>query len=191
MSPLIYQVHFSGEKAPHFFHSSATTMPTAFPIETSLEFVKLHTECYSLLAKGYTMTNIIYVSQVLAHLLGLLFFNSGQPESALGGENGIDQAIIFMTDHLHTAVTLKDLATHVKLSKPHFAYLFKQATGYSPIEYYIRLKIQLACQYLDLSGLSVHEISKKLGFKDPYYFSRCFHKIMGYSPTDYRNQKKG
>ncbi|WP_425271045.1 helix-turn-helix domain-containing protein [Paenibacillus barcinonensis] len=34
-------------------------------------------------------------------------------------------------------------------------------------------------------------MSSELGFSDPYYFSRLFSKMMGRSPTDYRNQSKG
>ncbi|MGE7057069.1 helix-turn-helix domain-containing protein, partial [Paenibacillus glucanolyticus] len=77
------------------------------------------------------------------------------------------------------------------LSVPHFTFRFKEATGYSPIDYYLRLKIQLACQHLDLTGQSIKEISHRLGFQDPYYFSRLFKKIMGKSPSDYRDTRKG
>lgn len=78
----------------------------------------------------------------------------------------------------------------VRESNP-FIHLFKQVTGYSPIDYYMRLKIQRACQYLDLTDYSVKEISKNVGIEDPYYFSRMFSKIMGQSPSDYRKRQKG
>ncbi|KAA2301349.1 helix-turn-helix transcriptional regulator, partial [Clostridioides difficile] len=86
---------------------------------------------------------------------------------------------------------LKELAAHARLSVPHYSQLFKQATGHSPIDYFLRLKIQHSCRYLDFTDWTVKQISSELGFKDPYYFSRLFSKMMGRSPTDYRNKSKG
>ncbi|GJM79987.1 hypothetical protein HMSSN139_24830 [Paenibacillus sp. HMSSN-139] len=51
--------------------------------------------------------------------------------------------------------------------------------------------MQRAGQLLDLTGLSVKEIAGAVGLSDPYYFSRLFKKIMGYSPTEYRGIPKG
>jgi AraC-like DNA-binding protein len=70
-------------------------------------------------------------------------------------------------------------------------YLFKQETGFPPIDYFLRMKIQRAGQLLDLTENSVKEISSSLGIDDPYYFSRLFKKINNCSPTEYRKRKKG
>ena len=64
--------------------------------------------------------------------------------------------------------------------------LFKQSTGYSPIDYFIQMKMQKASQQLNFSNLSVKAIAMNMGFDDPYYFSRRFRKIMGSSPKIYR-----
>ncbi|HVS95503.1 MAG TPA: helix-turn-helix transcriptional regulator, partial [Puia sp.] len=58
-----------------------------------------------------------------------------------------------------------------------------------PIEYFNHLKIQKACQYLLHTELRIKEIACKLGFEDPFYFSRMFHKLMGMSPNQYRVRK--
>ena len=44
---------------------------------------------------------------------------------------------------------------------------------------------------LDETDMKINQISSKLGLSDPYYFSRMFTKVMGLSPKEYRNQKKG
>ena len=36
------------------------------------------------------------------------------------------------------------------------------------------------------TNLSICEIAQKIGFDDPYYFSRLFKKEMGLSPAHYR-----
>ena len=68
--------------------------------------------------------------------------------------------------------------------------LFQRETGIPPISYLARLKIQKACQYIELSDLKLQDISLALGFEDPAYFSRSFTRIMGMSPSEYRKREK-
>lgn len=57
---------------------------------------------------------------------------------------------------------------------------------YSTIDYFIQIKIQQACQLLDYSNLRINEISSRIGYEDPYYFSRIFKKVTGVSPDNYK-----
>ena len=68
--------------------------------------------------------------------------------------------------------------------------LFKQKTGYAPIDYFIQMKMQKASQQLDFTDHSVKDIAMSMGFDDPYYFSKRFRKIIGLSPKQYRSLKK-
>lgn len=69
--------------------------------------------------------------------------------------------------------------------------LFQKGTGSSPINYFLRLKIQKACQYIELTDLKLQDIATAIGFEEPAYFSRLFTKIMGMTPSAYRKQEKG
>lgn len=143
--------------------------------------------------KGRAYENMVYVSQLLAHLLGLVFFpmenlNGACPE---GKDLPIEESIDLMINNLDKKYSLRQLAQHANLSVTQYSLLFKEKTGFSPVDYFIRLKIQRACQYLDLTDWKVKEIAKKLGFSDLYYFSRSFYEIMHYSPKNYRDIKKG
>jgi len=42
--------------------------------------------------------------------------------------------------------------------------------------------MQEACKYFKMTDLHIYEVSKKLGYQDPYYFPRIFKKIIGISP---------
>jgi AraC family transcriptional regulator of arabinose operon len=46
--------------------------------------------------------------------------------------------------------------------------------------------MQRACRLLEDTGLSIKEISSKLGYDDQFYFSRVFKSINGIAPSDYR-----
>lgn len=80
-------------------------------------------------------------------------------------------------------IMLDDMANHAGLSKSHFSRIFRDQTGYSPVEYFIHLKVQKALSLLVLTKLPVQEIARMVGYADPYYFSRLFKKIVGVSPT--------
>jgi len=59
------------------------------------------------------------------------------------------------------------------------------------MDYFVRLKIQRASLLLDTTSFRVKEIGAKVGFADPYYFSRSFRQVMGMSPRAYRVDPKG
>ncbi|MWV47223.1 helix-turn-helix domain-containing protein [Paenibacillus sp. HJL G12] len=190
----IYWWHMKGEHVQAFFEGFGSDAgPVSLPLEKARQLGELFHEGYALLEQGYTLSHIIYVSQLAGHLAAILRHSRLQPQTggSQHGKHDITQTVRYMMDHLERSVTLKELAAQANVSVPHFTQRFKEATGYSPIDYYLRLKIQLACRHLDLTEQSVKEISHRLGFQDPYYFSRLFKKVMGKPPTEYRDTRKG
>ncbi|MBB3131016.1 AraC-like DNA-binding protein/mannose-6-phosphate isomerase-like protein (cupin superfamily) [Paenibacillus rhizosphaerae] len=173
--------------------TAAVSLPVTLPPDKARQLAELFHEGYALLEQGYTLNHIIYVSQLAHHLAAMLRLCRLQPQDGIfrNSQHDITQTVRYMMDRLEGTVTLKQLAAQARVSVPHFTQRFKEATGYSPIDYYLRLKIQLACRHLDLTEQSVKEISHRLGFQDPYYFSRLFKKIMGKSPSEYRGTRKG
>jgi AraC family transcriptional regulator, arabinose operon regulatory protein len=86
---------------------------------------------------------------------------------------------------------LEELASAAGLSTAHYSTLFRQQTGFAPIDYLIRLRIQHACRLLDTTTLSVAEVAVEVGYEDAFYFTRCFRRVMGRSPRAYRGVPKG
>jgi len=105
-------------------------------------------------------------------------------------EDTINNSIEFMKKNLGHTYNIKELADMLGYSVSHYSALFKKKTGFSPIHYYIQLKIQKSCQYLYFTNMNIKEICNKIGFDDPYYFSRMFKKMMGSSPAKYRSHHK-
>jgi AraC-like DNA-binding protein/mannose-6-phosphate isomerase-like protein (cupin superfamily) len=190
----IYWIHFAGTKAKTFteaFHSSGPEAHRIIP--QTRHRIKVFDEMYGVLERGYSSDNLGYANTCLWHYLGDLCFSvsSGRLQNNNAGIDLVEDSISFMNQNLHRPLSLQELAKHVHYSVSYFSSLFKKETGYSPIDYFIHLKMQKACQYLDLTTLNIYEIADTLGYTDSHYFSRLFHKIMGMSPTEYRSQQKG
>jgi AraC family transcriptional regulator of arabinose operon len=86
---------------------------------------------------------------------------------------------------------LEELATGAGMSITHYCAHFRELTGFAPIDFLIRLRVQHASRLLDTSGLTVAEVAAATGYDDPYYFTRCFRRVMGCSPRQYRKIPKG
>jgi len=96
-----------------------------------------------------------------------------------------------MRSSLARPFRLEELAAAANLSVPHFSELFRQQTGYAPIDYLIRQRIQRACLLLDTTVSAVSKIATEVGYNDPYYFTRSFRRVMGCPPRAYRHIVKG
>lgn len=98
----------------------------------------------------------------------------------------LDGLHAYMRENLHQRLDLAQLAAFCNLSKFHFVNRYRALTGRTPVQHFLHLKIEYACQLLDSSGHSVAQVSEALGYDDSYYFSRLFSKVMGLSPSAYR-----
>ncbi|HEY2580182.1 MAG TPA: AraC family transcriptional regulator [Mucilaginibacter sp.] len=105
-------------------------------------------------------------------------------------EHLVDRSILFMTANVHKRLSVDELASEFCYSPSRYTVLFKQKTGLSPMDYFIKIKIQQACQFLVNSDLFVKEIAGKVGYDDPYYFSRIFKKVAGKGPMEYKYNQK-
>lgn len=98
----------------------------------------------------------------------------------------LDQIQQLMHLRIDRELDLEDLARVASLSKFHFIRKFKQLTGHAPIQHFIHLKMQYACQLLDTTQEPVKRIATRVGYEDPHYFSRLFKRVIGVSPQQYR-----
>jgi transcriptional regulator GlxA family with amidase domain len=98
----------------------------------------------------------------------------------------IDESILYMSQHLNMPLRVATLAARTSLSKSHFNVLFKRYVGSTPIDYFIRLRLQQACRLLQDTEMSVKAIAYTLGYDDPFYFSRIFKSFNRIAPSQYR-----
>lgn len=183
----IYWIHFTGSKADHLFERYAENLqPVVRPIPYYERRIDLFYEIYYSLENGVDAKNIEYAN--IRFFEFITSFIYGVKKKYFGPDNDqVRESINFMKLNLDKSLTIEDLANQLGYSVSHYSNLFKKSTGTSPLHYFNQLKMQEACQFLSFTTLSSKEICFKLGFEDPYYFSRLFKKMMGFSPSKYKN----
>jgi transcriptional regulator GlxA family with amidase domain len=85
-------------------------------------------------------------------------------------------------------VDLTKMAKTAGLEMRTFLRRFKKATTLKPTEYCQRLRIGKSREMLESTRQSIEKISWAVGYEDPASFRRVFYKIMGLTPSDYRNR---
>ncbi len=84
-------------------------------------------------------------------------------------------------------ITLTSLSRKFSISTGYLSILFNDHTGQNFIDYISNLRIQKAKEFLKNSDLRVYEIAERVGYRDAYYFSSAFKRIVGINPTEYRD----
>ena len=185
----IYWVHFAGNNANaiiHHLQKNGSNNPLMVPLneERNGHFEKM----INLLEMADNMDNM--VDAFLAFPYYLTSFKQPLLTQAkqLAGNHPIEQSIAFMKTNIDKMLTLRSLAIQALLSVSHYSTLFQQKTHNSPINYFIFLKMQYACQLLQNTNLPIKQIGLTLGYEDPFHFSRTFTKVIGVSPRGFRTR---
>ena len=190
----IHWCHFVGLEGDYFARLPPEENPTLnIDLQCSATIEAIFQECYRALVGGFVLPRMIYVAKLLHRLLAELCYNNSAFSAGMRTSrfHDLEPTFAFLHQNLHRPVSLAEMAYQAGLSPSHFSYIFKEQTHHTPVDYFIYLKIQHACSLLTLTPLAVKEISQMVGYRDCYYFSRLFKRVMGMSPTEYRRSPKG
>ena len=186
-------LHVTGEQARAFRELLKTTVSSPVIIlGEDLLLNQLFENMLSEMELGYSLSNMIYFCQALAHLYGTivrkrLTGTTSKPDS----HQRISRCIEMMQQHLDSPVPIAELAAAVNLCPAYFSTLFKEHAGYAPKAYFVRLKMHKASQLLLTTTFNIKKIANTVGYDDQLHFSRAFKRINGSSPSEYRLSAKG
>lgn len=93
----------------------------------------------------------------------------------------------YMENNLCYDISLEYLAQITFVSQQHLIRLFKDSTGYTPIQYLNRLRITRSMYLLMRRKDSIAFIATQMGFKSSYAYIKMFKKTTGYTPQQFRN----
>jgi AraC-like DNA-binding protein len=186
----IFWIHLRGEYFDTFYESFSPRgiMPVS---ESAAERIRaLFYRCFDMLEMPYQWEEFLYLCQLGASILSLIpqAVKRGAYKVAPSGSRAVERAVEYMKAHLHERISLEDIARAGQYSPSYIHNLFHKTLGYSPVEYFLRMKMQAAAKDIFFSGKSIRTIAEYYGIPDPYYFSRLFKRVMGMPPTRYRTR---
>jgi len=92
--------------------------------------------------------------------------------------------ISHIEQHFREPLDIPRLQKMSSMSRSSFFRSFKRSTGFSPIDYQLRLRISHASKLLRTGEVSVKEAAFASGFTDSNYFSRQYRKLKGHTPKE-------
>ncbi|MGC9311888.1 MAG: response regulator transcription factor [Sediminispirochaetaceae bacterium] len=100
----------------------------------------------------------------------------------------VEQGCRYIEENYSKDISLEDAAAYCGLSSFYFSRLFKRKKQITFIDYLTKRRIEEARRLLAAEELSIKEISSRIGYSDPNYFTRVFRRVEGVSPSAYRSR---
>ena len=135
-----------------------------------------YSEIENLLTREQVISWMERLKNVLSDCLG---------EQANLTSRSINMARQYVVEHIESHISLQDVADYVSMSPGYLSTLFKKQCGQSFISFVNQIKIERACQMLRDENYRIKEISGRLGYDNPYYFSKVFRRYTGTTPSAY------
>ena len=103
----------------------------------------------------------------------------------------VTKARAYIAEHQDGEIALGDVARAANMSGFYFCKVFKKATGLSFTDYLARTRTERVKQLLLNPHTRVSEAAYAAGFQSLSQFNRVFRRIVGESPSDYRDRLHG
>ena len=100
--------------------------------------------------------------------------------------NLLGEAIRIIRENYHENLSLDSIAQQIYISPYYLSHLFREELGITYLEYLTRIRMEEAKRLLPDRSMTILDISSRVGYEDPGYFSKVFKKNMGVSPNQYR-----
>lgn len=87
-------------------------------------------------------------------------------------------------------LSISRIAEEVFLTPNYISLIFKKETGETITDYITKIRMGKAKELLQTTDLKVMEISERVGYENPHYFSTVFKKTVGVHPLKYRSDQE-
>lgn len=114
-----------------------------------------------------------------------------QPQITPYDEQFMKKVMAYMEEQMDNAeLTIDEFAEQLMLSRTIFYRKLKSIVGLTPVDFIREIRIKRAVQLIDSDEYNFSQVAYMTGFNDPKYFSKCFKKVIGITPSEYKERKK-
>ncbi len=132
----------------------------------------------------HTAESMLALKSILYSLISSIYTE----EANIHSSHAINEVLSYVAKNIKNPnLSVKKICEEFYTSESQLRRNFRKITGLSPNEYIVTLRINKAKSELSYTGKSIADISYECGFSSPYYFSRCFSKYTGMTPSKYRS----
>ena len=176
-------VHFDGNNSYEWFNEIKTqrgqkikcTRQVAEYISNIIKATKLNQSEYDISSELYSL--ICTISKG----------NDSELQSTKASR--IEEAKGFINSNFDRDISVNEIAEKVHMSASYFSRIFKEATGFSPYDYLLAVRLDKAKEMLQKTDDSIQNIAYKTGFNSTSNFIYFFKNETGISPLKFRNIK--
>ena len=173
------------EKGLHSFHTDQV-----YELRMSLNGSESGVQGELMLALLNVASNPGYMNQLekqtLFYQLLISVFRGARNERNTSSVKWVDSAQEFIHHQYAEPLTLEGVAAQFDMKPKYFSHLFQKYTGMGPMRYLMQYRLNRAQELLEIGSYTVKEVSAKVGYADPYYFSRVYKLHKGCAPSEVR-----
>lgn len=146
-------------------------------------------------SKGFYRENLYEIISEIDTLAGLrewlITFRSSILElfDSIPEKTGDDYIVTaakrYITENRRGPINLNAVANHLSISSGYLSSVFKRKANMGFVEYVTKVKMSEAKSLLLSGNYKIYEVSELVGFEDPSYFIKTFHKSTGLTPKEY------
>lgn len=173
-----------------YIHSLLHQQIAFSPVTDHPRITKVMKELTSLLSDTKKQHPLCSVSKIY-ELLGLFYQYCIVDASQIRKpDERFKDVLLYVNGHFTEDISSKTLSRQFGYDESYFCRRFKEATGTSPTKYIRYLRLEKAQHLLHTTSENICDIALRCGFSDICYFSNCFKRQFGISPSVFRNPKK-
>ena len=133
----------------------------------------------------------ILCASSLIRLFYLIIRQQNENDLSLNSEKkkSLSIAQYIETHYTDPDFSLKEVGKNFYFSLPYLSRIFKKEIGVSPSQYVIQLRINKAKKMLQSKQFKIANVAFACGYSSPYYFSLDFKRIVGMSPSKYKQME--
>jgi AraC-like DNA-binding protein len=182
-------VGFHGLKAENYLKKANLTIENPIFTYRKDDFIE---NCFKemLNCKQMTKSREVRLLGLLYLFLSQLIEENNQPlyfeESVNRKKQYVEKVVEFIEINYSRKISIAEIANYIGLDRSYMGAIFKEYFNTSPQNYLINFRINKACNLMKNPNLSIGEISRSVGYDDPFLFSKMFKKIKGIPPRIYR-----
>lgn len=143
--------------------------------------------CGDNMEPGYELETVSVFLKILIYLSRIYVYYNSQIDIST---TNIARSLSYIENNYLEEISIDKLASMVCMSKRNYFRLFNKHFNTTPYDYIIKLRISYSVYLLKNTDMTISEISNLSKFNDSNYYTRCFNKTMGLSPSKFKQKNQ-